>query len=407
MRLIPSPKKFILSGIGVLLSIGVFLFSIELLSSLLLMAGFTRKIESPPLPITSWETVKHSAESFGPYRDLANRILKFSENHPEIFNKANRNTDLLNELGKYPPIPVDSDIPLLLNGFLRPNLDNVYELRGSITDRVKYRVRYQTNEFGFRKLPQRESPSYNIIFLGCSFTFGEGLPGEKTFAGLIAEKFPKAQVYNYGLSGASPSSIKRILTQDSRRFILGLNNKLPTIIIFTFIDDHMRRVAGTSLYLQQISKQDEVNFIILPNGKIHDAGQFTDDPKNLRWLYKWLGSTQTAKVTKLELPSITEEHYLLTARLLLGIKYFYDYTIPNNSFYVSSFVFGSQTFPHLIFQLQRERLNFFDYGGFNFSELSGNQHTLAGDTHPSELTNLMQAELLETDIKEILRKKGL
>ncbi len=403
----PSLKKIFFSAIGFFLSLGLFAFSLEVVSSLLLMSGYQRQVKPAVAVINNWSKVHHLAESFGPYRNIALRLQQFAKEHPEVLVPANPDLTLINEQGKYPPTPLDTKLPMLVNGDLRPNQDNVYELRGAVTDRVKYKVRYQTNEYGYRKLPQRKAPLYNIIFLGCSFTFGEGVDGEKTFPGLIAEKFPRAQVFNFGTSGASPASVMRIMRLNPQKYIKGINPKLPSIVIFTYIDDHMRRIVGTSAYLKNISPEDEVYYVIQPDGKIQDAGTFTEHRSNLRWLYKLIGSTQTAKVTNLELPATTEDDYLLTARLFLSMKFFFQHYLEDSTFFVSSFVYGSQTFPDLNEQLQREKIPSFDYSSILMSELTNQRHFLAGDAHPSELSYLLQAEFLAEDLKVILRKKNL
>ncbi len=47
--------------------------------------------------------------------------------------------------------------------------------------------------------------SYDIGFLGDSFTEGVSLPYEKTFVGLIAEKFPEKKIANLAVASYSPT----------------------------------------------------------------------------------------------------------------------------------------------------------------------------------------------------------
>lgn len=68
-------------------------------------------------------------------------------------------------------------------------------------------IEYSFNHHGFRCNEFDDSP--NIIFLGCSFTVGIGLPLSCTFSQLIADRL-SLKNYNFGLGGGSNSSAFRI-----------------------------------------------------------------------------------------------------------------------------------------------------------------------------------------------------
>lgn len=65
-----------------------------------------------------------------------------------------------------------------------------------------YDVVYSTNKDGWRAMPQHDGARIAVVFFGCSYTFGEALDDEDTFAiklsGLLG---PEYQVFNFGFSG--------------------------------------------------------------------------------------------------------------------------------------------------------------------------------------------------------------
>jgi hypothetical protein len=65
---------------------------------------------------------------------------------------------------------------------------------------VGAKITYDFNSYGFRSAEFEEGDG--IVFLGCSHTFGAGLPKENTFADIVAKHFNLAN-YNLGIPGGS------------------------------------------------------------------------------------------------------------------------------------------------------------------------------------------------------------
>ena len=73
-------------------------------------------------------------------------------------------------------------------------------------------IRYVTNEWGFRStVPFEENPD-SIIFLGCSYTMGIGLPLEDVWCSIVARELKK-DGYNLGVGGGSLDTAFRVLSQ--------------------------------------------------------------------------------------------------------------------------------------------------------------------------------------------------
>jgi hypothetical protein len=65
-----------------------------------------------------------------------------------------------------------------------------------------------TNLHGFKdqcNAPINESKSFDVAFMGDSFTEGIGLPFEQTFVGLVAKQYPDLRIANLGVVSYSPA----------------------------------------------------------------------------------------------------------------------------------------------------------------------------------------------------------
>ena len=67
---------------------------------------------------------------------------------------------------------------------------------------------YKINRYNFREYWDFESEKKKIGFFGCSFTFGEGIPYEKTFVNIVSNKL-KLNPFNFGVGGSSLQRIAR------------------------------------------------------------------------------------------------------------------------------------------------------------------------------------------------------
>lgn len=126
-----------------------------------------------------------------------------------------------------------------------------------------YDVYYTSDEYG-RRIPSNEklidsvTHKKHAIFLGCSFTFGDGLDDSSTFPFIFQKNYNAYKSYNYGVSGYAPNQISLLF--DKR--VNTINNiSVPQdsgFCLYTFIDDHLNRVYGSSEYLFWGSKTPDV-----------------------------------------------------------------------------------------------------------------------------------------------------
>jgi hypothetical protein len=112
-------------------------------------------------------------------------------------------------------------------------------------DTLIYSVTYFL-EKGIRKTPGvNPSSPKPAWFLGCSFTFGDGLNDDQTlpfyFNAFTNSRF---HVMNYGFSGYGPHQALKITEEK----IVNLNSPDSGIVIFSFVPDHFLRAAGKAAW---------------------------------------------------------------------------------------------------------------------------------------------------------------
>ena len=93
----------------------------------------------------------------------------------------------------------------------------------------------------FRKPISTANTNKGIILLGCSFTYGERLNENETLGFKIYES-TKQNIYNLGLQGGSPREMLYFFRNPNFLNNYTHNNKNISFILYTYIDDHLRRL---------------------------------------------------------------------------------------------------------------------------------------------------------------------
>ncbi len=206
-----------------------------------------------------------------------------------------------------------------------------------------YSVFYSADKFGRRisdDMPERISDTNSTgkkhaIFLGCSFTFGEGLPNSSTFPFLFGQLHPDFKSYNMGFRGYGPH-------QSCLFFDEGINTinnySIPEdsgICVYTFIPDHLNRVWGGGAYLSYGSATPDV--YIVDNKLMHKKRS----PVQLE-LADYTNASSTLKYFNLNFTyPKTEKLYKRFADILNYTAYKYWQLKPKGIFYVS--IYPAQT----------------------------------------------------------------
>lgn len=115
-----------------------------------------------------------------------------------------------------------------------PNQQHKLANSGEVVDnKFEHEFEYKINQYGFRY----EEPTTTDVLLsvGCSITFGTGIPYEKTFSYLVSKKLGLGNV-NVGLPGTGPEV-------QCVNAIWAINKYAPKAVIFYMSDTNRRILA--------------------------------------------------------------------------------------------------------------------------------------------------------------------
>jgi hypothetical protein len=165
-----------------------------------------------------------------------------------------------------PPLPYTEKSDLLGSSPV-PNGRTQYRLR--VANRTCIDVVYSVDEHGLRRTPgvDPEEPEETIVFLGCSFTYGEGVEDEESLPAQVAARVPRAKVLNFGFSGYGPHQM--LANLESGR-VERLCPTPPRRVIFQMIPDQVRRVRGWVKYHPHAPRY------VLREGRVRREGNLDD-----------------------------------------------------------------------------------------------------------------------------------
>ncbi|MDR0232833.1 MAG: hypothetical protein LBI82_12035, partial [Dysgonamonadaceae bacterium] len=110
--------------------------------------------------------------------------------------------------------------------------------------------RISDDAFTEEYLVNQSHPGNHAVFLGCSFTFGDGLMYSSTFPYLFEELNPDYKSYNYGVPGFGPHQIALLFDDRVNTINEEAIPEKKGFALYTYIDDHLNRVYGGSIYLR-------------------------------------------------------------------------------------------------------------------------------------------------------------
>lgn len=271
-----------------------------------------------------------------------------------------------------------------------------------------YRVRYTTDEYHRRITPveRPEERACVALFFGCSFTFGTGVNGGDTLPAQFGRTSDCFVPLNYGFSGYGPQDFW-VQTQNPE-----LPGQLPHtrgVAIYTFIDDHVNRLAGAPDVVSTWGAR--LPWIVEENGQLVQRGLFVDRLSSVDWLaqemrklhlYRFIARRMPAPEPDLE-ARVRELDF--SARVLIDAGRRLREHMPELRMCFVAFPHASLG-REMIARLSNEPIRCFDYS--DCPELAGysEQELHIGDGgpgypgHPSPLLYRIVAERLARDISQ-------
>lgn len=296
-----------------------------------------------------------------------------------------------------------SDLPakkLIAYPFTK-NFDKIIELKSIPEGKILYSVRYKINEFGRKKTgyENRDGANENFLFVGCSFTFGDGIESEFAFPSRFGY-YSSENAYNLGVGGGSQLHHLKFLANSKYNDFYKLRNNLPSTVVYTFIDDHMRRINGTTVYLPNNYMFLNDRYYYIENDKLKFDTTFNDRIFTKARFYKNLGKSSLIKLIGIELPIFGDYHFNLYVQTLVKMKEELKKKIPNMNkfifvFYPDATLFHKQLLNHL---KKYDDIEILDYSFLRLESLMKNRNLLRLDPHPSKETHDLIGYLLSREL---------
>ena len=133
------------------------------------------------------------------------------------------------------------------NFLLMPNQDFISIAKRG--DKIIYQARTRIDSVGRRLVQQSHTKLRKefLIFLGCSYIFGEGLDDEDTLPWKMAQKITTRAIYNYGVPAGSPAIAWKI--SKYRKLPTEIKEESGSALYFLW-DFHLARLVTRSNWLR-------------------------------------------------------------------------------------------------------------------------------------------------------------
>ncbi len=257
----------------------------------------------------------------------------------------------------------------------RPNADRIdmrrnlgwyfvdSEIRNRRTDadgKPVYDATYRFDSRGRRRVPAPAStPRHHLLFSGGSFAMGHGLAEDRSLPARLQRQLPDTRVYNYGMSGYSPTHVLRLLE------LKHLRSEVPEktgAMVYLYIDDHLRRVL-VSARVAAWSHGNFPTYRWMRDDRLLFGGIFRDESPLRAKAYAWLGHSHLLRRVGLDWPLFSEQRAVrYTARVLDEIARRYTEQFDSDQFYVLFFPRHDRSKSALISELDARGIKHIDLG---------------------------------------------
>jgi hypothetical protein len=197
-------------------------------------------------------------------------------------------------------------------------------VKKTLEDKVIYDVVYSTNGQGLRIAPhdvkethqERSEVFQNVIFLGDSFIFGEGLNDEETIPYLFEElSGGQCRTYNFGFHGYGAQQMLRII--ETGLLDKTVSNQQPMVVVYGALLQHIERASGRMIWDAKVPR-----YRLSPSGVAEFVGTFADDPnleENLK-RSRSLSDPRAQLIAGLTGPARTQEDIKLFVQMVFQAR---------------------------------------------------------------------------------------
>jgi len=290
-------------------------------------------------------------------------------------------------------VHVDDEVGLTLG----PNLTTQIS-RLTMDGRPSYRVTYHSDSQGRRVTPGQEpGRPRNLFFLGCSFTYGEGLEDKQTFPAQVAIRQKLYQVYNYSFHGWGAGNLLRLVHKDG--FAQDVSKTTKGKAIYLFIDEHIPRVIGSlNLYRAVPDWTENLPYYYLDSdGKLQGKGMIADS----RWwtepIFLLFSQSRLLTYLKVDFPRANISHIELFSAIVADMRDILKEKM-NGMELIVLFFPGSQANKYLIPYLDKKGIASLDYSSLDVVKYLGFPGELP-DGHPNAAMDEFLAKQVVRDLQ--------
>jgi hypothetical protein len=264
------------------------------------------------------------------------------------------------------------------------------------TGELIYDITYKVDGLRRRITPieTRLSRDKHVLFFADSFAYGEGVQENETLEYYVGTKAPRYMPYNYGFHSGSP--LEMLAKLESRELPKEVTEK-NGILIYLYIDDHVKRTIGTMRYTAWDSHRPY--YLVTNDGSVVRDGDFTSGRPMLTGLYFLLEKSEILKYFQVDFPPrVTDLHVKFLAQLLQEARNLYLQQFPASEFYVLLYP-GQRRFGlTLCSYLQEMNISCLDYTDL-IPASDRKKHKLPVDGHPNAQAYELLARHVVADLK--------
>ena len=167
--------------------------------------------------------------------------------------------------------------------------------------------------------------------------------------------------------------------------------------LYIFIDAHVERAIG-SMYVYNAWGAEMPYYTVNRRGQVERRGSFREGRPLVSSLYAWLGTTEFARYTNLNIPSpLQAGHYWLTARLVAEARDTFLQRYPDSQFYVVVYPDEGDYFEEIGPYFEEFGLKVLNYDEWLKLEAAAGT-AFKDDGHPTGLANRQVAEWIAADL---------
>jgi hypothetical protein len=276
---------------------------------------------------------------------------------------------------------------------------NYTGVKGYSNGTICYNATYHIDEFGRRYTrDEYKGSKQDLLLLGCSVTFGEGLSDNDTLQYYLSSGLKGYNVYDYAVSGYGSEHILALI--DSGRIKNETFSSKKTAL-YMFIPAHVDRTVGDALVPWIYNSP----YFTLNNGRLEKRGSFTTGRPFLTFLYNTYAMIRD-KSNFLNLinfnpsPSSSQYNMVLTANVIKQARD--DFVDKYNGTFILVFhpvwnrSIDKKEYNELRKIFMAMNISILDYSNYEYS----NDKVIDCDLHPKGILNKDLAGMIAKDLKK-------